>query len=311
MSFDTVTFKKGFDPQGVDYWRKVGFSWAKNGRLIRNGDGLCLTVFPNGYQRKDWLMAQASLPKILFGHNATLPTEKEAREAASWLCGYVTTETRLAFPIEEVKLFRIDYTRDYDIREDRVHAMALKLFAMDVRSFSEVHRYADSVCFECKKDDQVIKQLAIYPKFIWARDTNQPPEVIDASRDKLRLEVRLFRDGLKGIKSASKPLDYLSQTTSDSLLNEAAAMLDLRRIINARNIDFHEIQIIHARGQGSLGRYGLCMFIELVKRYGEYFHLKPEFHYARSTYYKWKRELESQGSWSDLVAASGVQTLYE
>ena len=57
-------------------------------------------------------MVQASLPKIIFGHNATLPSEREAREAAKWLCGYVSSETGLIFTIDDIKAFRIDYTRD-------------------------------------------------------------------------------------------------------------------------------------------------------------------------------------------------------
>src|SRR3712207_2362244 len=114
MSFDTVTFKKPFEPLDSAYWRNVGFEQAKNGRLVRNGDLISMTVFPNGHHRKDWLMVQASLPKILFGHNATLPSEAQAREAAFWLCGYVSSETGLIFTIDDVKVFRIDYTRDYE-----------------------------------------------------------------------------------------------------------------------------------------------------------------------------------------------------
>lgn len=308
MSFDTVIFKKGFEPLDAAYWRDVGFAQAKNGRLVCNGERASMTVYPNGYGRKDWLMVQASLPKIVFGHNATLPTEQQAREAASWLCGYVSSETGLVYTIDDVKAFRIDYTRDYDISEDRTHAVALALLATDLPNFPRANRYEDSVCFERENDGKVTKQVVIYPKSAWATSTNQPRDVIDASRGKLRLEVRLLRKGLSGIKGASKPLDYLTQSISNTLLNEAANMLELQRIIDARNIDFQEKLIVHGCGQQSLGTLGLPTFIELVKRYGEHFHHNPEFHYARSTYYKRKSELEQLGMWSDLVAASEVQT---
>jgi hypothetical protein len=308
---DTVTFKNDYDPLSEQYWRDVGFKRASNGRLIKNSDRSSMTVYQNGYKGKDWLMVQASLPKIVFGHNATLPNEAQAREAASWLCEYASTETGLPFPVDHVKAFRIDYTRDYDIREDHSHAVALRLFAMDLPNFPRAKRHGDSVCFEREQGGKVIKAIEIYPKFAWATETKQPPEVIEASRGKLRLEVRLMRKGLDGVRGARKPLDYLSQSISDSLLNEAADILDLQRIIDARKIDFHERLIVHGCGQGSLGKYGLPTFVELVKRHGPNFHLKPEFHYAKSTYFKRKKEAEQLGIWYDLVATSDVQTPYE
>src|SRR5687768_11734042 len=95
MSFDTVIFKKPFEPLGGDFWHDEGFTQAKNQRLIRNADLTSMTVHQKGYRGKDWLMVQASLPKILYGHNATLPDEQKAREAATWLCGYVGNSTRV------------------------------------------------------------------------------------------------------------------------------------------------------------------------------------------------------------------------
>ena len=311
MSFDTVMLKKGFPPLGGAYWRDVGFKPARNGRLIRNSDRTSMTVHQDGYGHKDWLMVQASLPRILFGHNATLPTESQAREAASWLCGYVSSETALTYTIDDVKAFRIDYTRDYDIVEDRARAVTLSLLAKDLPKFTHTYREGDSICFARERGGKVIKQLAIYPKFIWAKEAQQPREVIDATRGKLRLEVRLIGKGLAGVKGASKPSDYLSRPISDSLLNEAATMLDLQRIIDERTIDFHERLIVHARGHGTLGKMGLPTFIELVKRHGENFYRRPEFHYSKSTYYKRRTEAEQMGIWRDLLAASEVQTSYE
>ncbi|MEQ1762000.1 MAG: hypothetical protein ABL984_02535 [Pyrinomonadaceae bacterium] len=308
MSFDTVIFKKPFEPLDAVFWRDVGFTPAKNGRLVRNDDPTSMTVHQKGYGGKDWLLVQASLPKILFGHNVTLPNEQQARDAASWLCGYVSSETRLIFTLDDVKAFRIDYTRDYAIREDQTRRTALALLALDLPSFTRAKRHEDSVLFECELDGKVTRAIAIYPKFAWATDTKQTDDVIRESRGKLRLEVRLIRKGLLSIKGAAKPLDYLSQSVSDSLLNEAAHMLDLQRIIDARNIDFQERLIVHARGQRSLGKYGLPIFIEMVKRYGEHFYRKPEFYYAKSTYFKRKQEAEQLGLWTDLVAASKVQT---
>jgi hypothetical protein len=311
MSNDTVIFQKGFEPLDAAYWRDVGFTRAENRQLTRNDSLANMTVYPRGYGGKDWLRVQASLPKILFGHNATLPNESQAREAASWLCGYVTSETGLVFPIDDVKPFRIDYTRDYDICEDRSHPVALSLVAMDLPNFPLVNREVDSVCFKREQGGKVIKAIEIYPKFAWATDKKQPPDVIDASRGKLRLEVRLIRKGLEGVKGARKPLDYLSQSVCDSLLNEAATMLDLQRIINNRNIDFQETLIVHGCRQRSLGRYGLPTFVEMVKRHGPHFYLKSEFYYAKSTYFKRKKEAEQLGIWNDLVAASELQTPYE
>ena len=120
MSFDTVIFKKPFEPLDPVYWRDVGFTNAKNGRLVRNDAPTSMTVYQNGYRAKDWLMVQASLPKILFGNNAILPNEQQARDAACWLCGYVSSQTKLVFTLDDVKAFRIDYTRDYEVDEDRI-----------------------------------------------------------------------------------------------------------------------------------------------------------------------------------------------
>ena len=217
----------------------------------------------------------------------------------------------MVFTIDDVKAFRIDYTRDFVIQEDRTRAISLALLSKDLPNFTRANRNNDSVSFERERDGKVINEIAIYPKFAWAVDTKQPRQVIDASRGKLRLEVRLMRKGLAGIKGVKRPLDYLSQSVSDSLINEAASMLDLKRIIDARKIDFQEMLIVHAFGQRSLGRPGLPIFIQLVLRDGEHFYLNPDFHYAKSTYFKRKTEAERLGIWHDLVVASEVQTSYE
>jgi hypothetical protein len=307
---DTVGFQKGLQTRDVAYWRDVGFTpvWEGKGRLVSNCKLARMTVFPNGYGGKDWLRVEASLPKILFGHNARLPSETEARDAALQLCNHVSSETGLIFTLDDVKAFRIDYTRDYDIQESRAHSAVFALIARDVPGYPLANRNEDSVCFEREQGGQVIRQIVLYPKFKWANDTNQPCDVIDASREKLRLEVRFIRKGLKCIRGATKPLDYLSQSVSDSILNKAANMLDLQRIIDARNIDFQEMLIVHGCGQRSLGTLGLPTFVELVQRYGEHFHHKPDFHYPKSTYYKRKNELVRLGIWGDLLAASEVRT---
>jgi hypothetical protein len=307
---DTVSFQKGFQTRDAAYWRDVGFTpvWEGKGRLANNGKLARMTVFPNGYHGNDYLRVEASLPKIVFGHNATLPSESQAREAASWLCGYVSSETGLIFTLDDVKTVRIDYTRDYYIQEDRARSISLNLRARDVPEFPQMNVTEDSVCFQRKQGGKTLSQIEIYPKFLWATGTNQPSDVIDASRGKLRLEVRLMHKGLKGIKGATKPLDYLTQSVSDSILNEAANMLDLQRIIDAQDVDFHERLIVHGCGQQSLGKQGPSTFVELVRRYGKQFYLNPDFHYPRSTYFKHRKAAEKLGFWHDLVAASEVQT---
>jgi len=311
VSFDTVIFKKSFEPQAVGFWRDVGFEPAKHWRLVRNGKGVGMTVYPAGYQGKDWLMAQASLPKIVFGHNAALPNEQQARMAASWLCSHVSGETGLTFTLDDAKAFGIDYTRDYDIREDTAPAIALALLPKALPDFERVIRHHDTVLFRHELEGKTARQILIYPKFTWASDTQKPQHVVEASRGKLRLEVRLERKGLKAVKGAIKPLDYLSQSISEAVLDEAATMLDLQHILDARDFDFHERLIVHACGQRTLGKLGLPTFIELVKRHGPEFHRTPEFHYPKSTYHKRKNELEKLGIWDDLVAASQMQLSYE
>lgn len=310
MSNDTVIFQKAFEPLNAGYWPRVGFRLAKNGKLVRNENLASLTVHPNGYGKKDWLMVQASLPKIVYGHNVTLPDERQAREAASWLCDYVSSETGLDFRIDGVKAFRIDYTQDYDIAEDKARPIALALLAKDIPKYIPKSE-RDSVCFEREQDGKVVRQIEIYPKFTWAGDTNQPQHVIDAARGKLRLEVRFIRKGLDSIKGANKPLDYLSQSINDAVLNEAEHLLDLQRVIDARQIDFHEKLIVHACGQRSLGKLGLPTFIELVKRYGPKFYREPDFHYPKSTFHERKKDVKRLGMWDELVAAYEANCSYE
>ncbi len=310
-SFDSVIFKKPFKPLGEVFWRDAGFEPAKHGRLVRNGEGVGMTVYPEGYQGKDWLMAQGSLPRIVFGDNITLPNEQQARMAASWLCSHVSGETGLTFTLEDAKAFRIDYTRDYDIREDTAPAIALALLSKALPDFERVIRLHDTVSFRHELEGKTARQILIYPKFTWATDTKQPQHVVEACRGKLRLEVRLERKGLKAVKGATKPLDYLTQSISQAVLDEATTMLDLQRILDARDFDFHERLIVHACGQGTLGKLGLPTFIELVRRYGPRFYYCPDFHYPKSTYHKRKSELEKLGFWDDLVAASEMRSSYE
>jgi hypothetical protein len=308
-STDTVIFQAGYPSLDASYWRDVGFSPVKlRPEFRRNDDLTSMTVYPRGRQGKDWLRVQASLPKIVFGDNVKLLTEKQARGAAIWLCEHVSHVTGLTFTVDNVKPFRIDYMRHYEIREEEARTITLALMSKDLIGFNCTNREGDSVWFAMKHGRKVIKAIEVYPKFAWAIETKQSQHVIDESRGKLRLEVRLMQKGLKGIKGATRPLDYLSQSVGDSVLNQAANLLDLQRIINARNIDFQELLLVHAYRHRSLGKLGLMGFAEMVIRHGENFHQKPEFHYARSTYYKHRRELVEMGKWGDLVAASAIQS---
>jgi len=311
MSFDTVELKKGFKPLGSDYWFGVGFVQTSRGRFVRNDAMMNLTVYPNSYGCKDWVLVQASLPKIVFGHNAILPNEVQAREAATTLCEIVSEKTGLVFPVNEVKANRIDYTRDYLIQEERADEIASSLLSTKALNQSRTIRTKNTVYFVKESGGGITKEVVIYPKFEWAIESNQPEEVLEASRSKLRLEVRLRKKGLKGIKGASKPFDYISQLVSESVLNEVSTLLDLERISKARRMDFQEELIVYACGQKTLSRYGLPMFIELVKRHGEKFWEDPDFYYPKSTYYKNRRSLQELNIWDDLLEAAEVRTVYE
>jgi hypothetical protein len=110
---DTLGLQKAYDPMGAAFWIDKGFIRVSNNRLALNNNHVGLTVYPNGYRDKDHLLIEASIPRLIFGENVTLPSEHQAREGAVLLCGMASAATRLPFNINDAMVSRVDYRRNF------------------------------------------------------------------------------------------------------------------------------------------------------------------------------------------------------
>jgi hypothetical protein len=146
-----------------------------------------------------------------------------------------------------------------------------------------------TVYFSRRNKNDTPKQIVTYSKLDWAVETRQPTEIVEAALDKLRLEVRLRGRGIDGISRKRDPLKIITESASNTVLNEASALLDLERIIAARRIDLLDVALSAGFRTRDFGLFG---FMYLVQKHGINFYKNPDFNWPKRTYYD-RRERRS------------------
>jgi hypothetical protein len=302
---DTIRFFKVYDSIKPSFWQDVGFVPLRiNPRmLVLNRENKPnLTAW---YGNATWYLgAQISIPRILYGHNALLPScDTDALHAVEIACSYTEDLTGLPFEPKSLRIGRIDYTRDFHLRKGaNLDSIIQAIFAKTLPRMTR-RSIANTIYFE--QGRPLARRITIYPKLAEVLSRPNPKsDVIEAANRKLRLEVRLERYGIQKLarKTGGKsPFHLVNYDLSQSVIFEFMKLLDFERTIDTPSIDFYE----RLTSATSCSRErGVFWFIETVIRHGPEFYKNPKFQCKERTFYNYQKRCKTLGFWDDMVDSS-------
>lgn len=259
-----------------------------------------------------YLSAEYSIPKVIHGHNATLPvSQREALEAVAAACDW--TSGVIGKPFEGAEIRRIDYARDYILSERTGGEV---LYDLHARKIPKMRRrsFEDSLYWERpqRPESGWTNQVCVYEKEPQILAQKHPtPEIlqqaIDAAANTIRFEVRTRGKGinrlhrLAGGRTARHLID---EQLSNAIITGYVRHLDFERILVARKIDFFELA---ESANLCTNERGITRFINLVRLHGPEFYKNPDFYWPKRTFYHYRAISVKAGFWEDLVASSAVQ----
>ncbi|MBA2732387.1 MAG: hypothetical protein H0U54_05800 [Acidobacteria bacterium] len=245
----------------------------------------------------DWLTAEVSLPKFLYGNNVRLVSDVDAQRGLSDISRFVSETAGVPFDAPLALVGRVDYCWAFLIGESNIvpyiaataHATASRMLRHQVGS--------TTVSFGNKS-----RRIMVYGKHEEVLSRARVGTVADAdlhaSLGQLRLEVSHRNDGCRRLakryKLPARQARYL--LTSDIALNEldlALEVLGLNKITESKDA---RIDVLRERYGDTTHCRCLIAFLSYLDRYGEDF-WKHGIGYKRSTYYGYASELKTAGVW--------------
>lgn len=234
--YDTVGLKH--------YWRKLPNEDFKNRwkKLQKNfptwiynhkGKGTLpnLTIFqtPDGFYHSE---LRVSLPNMLFGHNAKLPTQTEADEGLRFACQYAEEISGLPFSLDTAIIFLVHYAYDAKMLESAVWRMIAEL---SKKKFPPLRKqfFDDETIYFTSKAKVRAMQLRIYSKLNEMLSKGKAtPEALSYAEGTLRFELALLE--MSAITALAKRLDF-PERTAKYLLTEGVSRFVLNEVLEKLN----------------------------------------------------------------------------
>ncbi len=254
----------------------------------------------------DWLTAEVSLPKFLFGNNVRLVSDVDVQRGLSDISRFISETSGVTFDAPLSQVGRVDYCGAFHVGESNIvpyiaataHATAARMLR---------HQFGSTtVCLGNKS-----KRFMVYSKheevLNRARAGSVTDDELHNSLGQLRLEVTHRNDSCRRVtkryKLPARQARYL--LTSHIALNElelALEVLGLNKITESKDA---RLDVLRERYGDTTHCRCLIAFLSYLDRYGEDF-WKHGVGYKRSTYYGYASELKTAGVWlrSDKVLPS-------
>jgi hypothetical protein len=247
----------------------------------------------------DWLTAEVSLPKFLFGNNVRMVSDADVRHALKDISCFITETVGVPFDAPSALVGRVDYCENLPVGETNISTIASAAAQASIPRMVRYHIGPTTVTFK-----QSSKHITIYGKHAevatHVREGNATAEELRTSHGQLRLEVKyLTSDSCKRLAKRYG----LSERTAENLLVGVIAHEELYRALEALNLN-KPTGLANARIDvlrevyGDTGRFRtLVAFLAILDRYGEHFWRQKIGGYSRSTYFAYARALKSAGVW--------------
>lgn len=286
---DTVQIKHFFQSLTCDdfqrHWHYLSKArnptWTLNAKGSESLPNLTMIHTPNNLWH---LSAEASLPKMLFGHNARLPNQAEVFEGLEMISEYVEANSGLHFKAKTATVSRVDFAKDFPLSEARVFQLIKKLSDKVLPRMDKLLYNDSTLYFKAKT-----RQIRIYGKFreVLARKYAKP-ENIKTAKGILRFEHCLLKNySIDSIVEKSS----LPDKTTESLLTQDVSDFVMSEILE--NLNFYELLTNDKTNLDNLLEHfqarkamNLCGFLEMLKERGEHFYKDETLRFSKDSYFR-------------------------
>lgn len=247
----------------------------------------------------DWLTAEVSLPKFLFGNNVNMVSDADVRNALDGISCFITETVGVPFDALSALIGRVDYCWNFPVGETNVYTIVSAASQSSIPRMVRYHIGPTTATFK-----QQSKHITIYGKHAEVatrvRKKAATDKELHAAVGQLRLEVS-YRNS-DSCKRLAKRYG-LPERTAGTLLVGGIAHEELERALEALNLD-RTIEPTNSRIDVLREKYGdtarfrsLVAFLTMLDRYGEHFWKQGIGGYCRSTYYEYARALKAASVW--------------
>jgi len=299
---DTVQIKHFYsvlpDETFLRRWRflsgKKNPTWTRNAERKDNLPRLTMINTPNGIWH---LSAETSLPKMLFGHNARLPNEREVLQCLHLIGDYVEAESNLPFNAATATVSLIHYAKDVCLGEFDVWKM-IKILATKKLPFLQKNFYEDATIYFTSKARS--KQIRIYPKLLEVlNDKHAAPEAIKYATGNLRFELCLTK--YDTVDSFAKKMKLADKTTA-SLINETISdaaigeVLENLQFFDSLSNDKSNLELLLEK-YSTRKAMNLCGFLTMLSERGEGFYKDESLGFTKDAYFRDARASRKANVW--------------
>jgi hypothetical protein len=266
-------------------------TWILNDKDARVPN-LTMILTPNGIWH---FSAEASLPKMQYGHNAKLLTQDQIDSQLDLMCKYAELHSGLKFDVETATVANVHFAKDFYLSESKVWQMIKKLSAKNLPRMDKLFYNDTTIYFKAKT-----RSIRIYPKLQEVLARNNPhPEAIKSAKGILRIEHCLTSN--YAINSLVKKF-VLSDKTPNSILNEDVLNSSMSEVLESLN--FYELQDLERTNTAILlelfpilKAMKLLGFLKIVDDFGEDFYKDKSHGFNKRSYLRYLRDCRKAKVW--------------
>ncbi|HEX8247361.1 MAG TPA: phage/plasmid replication protein, II/X family [Pyrinomonadaceae bacterium] len=260
-------------------------TWVRNGQKGSNLPRLTLTVTPNATVH---LRAEVSLPKLMFGNNVRLPDESELSSGLAQIADYVRQESGFAFDAATARVSRVDFTKDFQVGEERVIPIITALSRKTISRHDRTAYNDDSLYFRSRGKT---KEICIYSKSHEViADKSNLQDVIEMSRGLLRVECSFLN--AKAVNALAERLklpnrsvgSLINQSVADAVFAEVEAKLQIASFGDGGDSETTLLNLIALYGSRRAMR--LVGFAVFKQTFGQYFFKNNSIGISKDAYYR-------------------------
>jgi hypothetical protein len=237
----------------------------------------------------------ASLPKLLFGHNAKLPTETECWDALEIIEEFVVNTTGLMFTTRDATISEVHFARDFEFGDVTAKLVTDQLKRRIVPRFG-MRQFQETLYFENQSKNRLIR---VYPKLPEVlRQVSPSQEAIDQAREKLRIEFVALRRAVKqiakghGIESPTAE-NIVREKLSGSVMDQVLHDLDFTSCSFEGPSNIELMLAKYSRKQAC----SLSGFVSMIEHYGPNFYRDPKWGLTKQQYQYYLRLVRKAGAW--------------
>jgi len=253
---------------------------------------ITMLLAPNGIWH---LSAEASVPKLLHGHNAKLPNQSEVESAICLMGKYVELHTEIPFDVQTATVSTVHFARDFHLTESGVWQTVKKLSKKTLPRMQKLFYNDTTLYFKSKS-----QSIRIYPKLQEVLSQKNPdPEAVKLSRGNLRIEHCLTsnyainaivrRYSLEG----RRPSDILNSAVSEASISAILESLDFFSVYGEEKTALDRLLDNYPTRKAMK----LLGFLNMVDEFGEDFYNDSTYGFNRRTYLRNVRNCRKAKVW--------------